>query len=296
MSLYIEENLSIFGGKQLADPGLGFIFPGYSISPGNTLPVGDQADYLGITSVLNFGISGSWETTFSFGRALSSGAPHFWEDFVYETGISWFLPPAEFTLTAGYRYKENLRAAGELRLQLGGFTFYFSGAGEFINNRVYPVPTEYGTGWKEASGTVYPLLTGGVQWNRAGAFTFSAAAEYRYDSRGYAGNELDLILSLPSETETETPPGLLGKHYSAVSVSADVSGFVQTNHTALLNWTDVSGVFNHSLTLTVLRNVDFFITLNWFAGKAGETEFGSYPSRTEPPGRITAGAGSRIHF
>ncbi|MFP4443303.1 MAG: hypothetical protein ACLFST_09300 [Spirochaetia bacterium] len=296
MSLYLTDNLTVFGGKQLSDPGLGFLFTGYSLSTGSSMPAGEQADYLGITSVLNFGISGSWETVFSFEEALTSETPHFWENFVYQTRISWFLPPVELAFTGGYRYEENLRAAGELRLQAGDFTFYLSGAGEFINSRQYPVPSGNGIIRQNASGTVFPLFTGGIQWNRTGSVSFSAAAEYRFDSRGYTGNELDLILSLPPETETGFTPGLLGKHYSAFSFTADMSGFMRTNHTGLLNLTDLSGVFNHSFTLTVLRNIDFFITLNWYAGEAGLTEFGSYPALTEPPGRITAGAGTRIHF
>lgn len=91
-------------------------------------------------------------------------------------------------------------------------------------------------------------------------------------------------------------PPLLGRHYAIPTLSLEIAGYVTVSSRGLVNLADGSVLGQHGVTITPASSFDIDLVASWAAGRAYESELGTFPGEQVPPGRIAAGAFVTIHF
>lgn len=91
-------------------------------------------------------------------------------------------------------------------------------------------------------------------------------------------------------------PPLLGRHYAIPTLSLEIAGYVTVSSRGLVNLTDGSVLGQHGVTITPASSFDIDLVASWAAGRAYESELGTFPGEQLPPGRVRGGAFVTIHF
>jgi hypothetical protein len=91
-------------------------------------------------------------------------------------------------------------------------------------------------------------------------------------------------------------PPLVGRHYVLPRLSVDVAGYVSVAAAAAVNLADGSVLGLQRVTVTPTSSFDVSLFTTWAAGTRYESDFGTFPGRELPPGRVRVGADAAVHF